>query len=177
MKVATMADQTPANAQSFDQRAFRNACGAFATGVTVITTTTEDGPHGMTANAFMSVSLEPPLIAVSVDKKSRLLPKLRLAKRYAVNILTDTMEGIALHFAGIQRRDYDALLHDRDGLPVLPDCAGVFLTDVVNEFEVGDHVLFIGHVTEFDCNPARSPLLFTAGQFRSLPGYRAAAAE
>ena len=64
----------------FDARTLRNACGSFATGVTVITTRTAEGDHGMTANAFMSVSLEPPLISISLDHKSRRSEERRVGK-------------------------------------------------------------------------------------------------
>lgn len=177
MKVTSMAEPTSTDTTSFDTRAFRNACGAFATGVTVVTTTTKDGHHGMTANAFMSVSLEPPLIAVSIRSTGRMIPKIRETGRYAVNILSDQMEDHALHFSGRHRPHLDDALQDHNGFPILPDCAGRFLTDVVNEFEVGDHVLFIGHVREFHCDPSQSPLLFSSGQFRTLPSLRSEAAE
>lgn len=165
-----MSEQT----KSMDPRAFRNACGAFATGVTVVTTRTDEGDHGMTANAFMSVSLDPALVTVSIDKKSRMLGKLRQSGRYAVNILSETMQATALHFAGRPQPDQDHVLAERAGLPFLPGSAALFLTDIVQEIEVGDHVLFIGQVVEFDCDPAQSPLLFSAGQFRHLPTRAAA---
>jgi flavin reductase (DIM6/NTAB) family NADH-FMN oxidoreductase RutF len=157
-----------------DPRAFRNACGAFATGVTVITTRTTDGDHGMTANAFMSVSLDPALVTVSIDKNSRMLEKLRQSGRYAVNVLSEQMQATALHFAGRPQPGQDNILSERAGLPILPGSAAQFLTKIVQEVEVGDHVLFIGQVIEFDCDPAQPPLLFSAGQFRQLPTQAAA---
>ena len=75
----------------FDARAMRDACGSFATGVTVISTSTPEGDHGMTANAFMSVSLDPPLISISLDRKSRMLDRIRSSGRYAVNVLAGDM--------------------------------------------------------------------------------------
>ncbi len=159
---------------SLDPRAFRNACGAFATGVTVITTRTEDGDHGMTANAFMSVSLDPALVTVSIDKQSRMLRRLRSSGRYAVNVLSESMQSAALHFAGRPQPGMGHILSERGGLPVIPGSAALFLTEVVQEVEVGDHVLFIGQVTEFECDPTQSPLLFSAGQFRHLPTQAAA---
>jgi flavin reductase (DIM6/NTAB) family NADH-FMN oxidoreductase RutF len=166
-----------ANSASLDPRAFRTACGTFATGVTVVSTRTDQGDHGMTANAFMSVSLEPPLVVVSIDKKARILDKLRQAGRYAINVLTEDMQDAALHFAGRAHPGPAPVFTSRDGLPLLPGCAAHFLTDVGQEIEAGDHVLFIGQVSEFQADPSLPPLLFSGGQFRHLPPLPRAAAE
>lgn len=151
-----------------DPRALRDACGSFATGVTVISTATDEGDHGMTANAFMSVSLDPPLISISLDHGSKMLAKVRASGRYAVSVLGDGMEGIAMHFAG----KFDPTLTDPfvhiDGLPVVPHASTVFLTDVVQEVEAGDHTLFIGQVTHIERNEAAAPLLFHGGRFAGL---------
>ena len=72
----------------FDSRTFRFACGCFATGITVITTEIDGEIHGMTANAFMSVSLDPPLVVVSVDHKARLHDLIPQSGKYAVSILS-----------------------------------------------------------------------------------------
>lgn len=159
----------PKPTDTIDPRAFRNACGAFATGVTVITTRTAEGDHGMTANAFMSVSLAPPLVAVSIDKKSRTLDKLRQSGRFAVNVLSDGMLAAALHYSGRPQPNFVAAQTERDGLPLLPGSSAYFLTDVVKEVELGDHVLFVGHVSAFESDPSRAPLVFSGGQFCQLP--------
>lgn len=153
---------------NIDPRALRDACGSFATGVTVISTATDEGDHGMTANAFMSVSLDPPLISISLDHGSKMLAKVRTSSRYAVSVLGDGMEGIAMHFAG----KFDPTLTDPfvhiDRLPVVPNAATVFLTDVVQEVEAGDHTLFIGQVTHIERNETAAPLLFHGGRFAGL---------
>lgn len=151
-----------------DPRELRRACGSFATGVTVITTRTDEGAHGMTANAFMSVSLDPPLLTISLDKGCKMLDRVRKSGRYAVNILSDAMEPIAMHFAGRANPDYADILSDRSGLPVIPGASAVFLTDVEREIEVGDHVLFIGRVRDFNRVDTAMPLLFCAGRFGGL---------
>ncbi|EPX76604.1 flavin reductase family protein [Salipiger mucosus] len=151
-----------------DPRELRRACGSFATGVTVITTRTEEGDHGMTANAFMSVSLDPPLLTISLDKGCRMLGLVRRSGRYAVNVLSDHMEDVAMHFAGKPDPKLRTARGSRNGLPVLPDAQAVFLTQVEREIEVGDHVLFIGRVHDFDCKEALAPLLFCGGRFERL---------
>lgn len=153
----------------FDSRALRDACGSFATGVTVITTCTpEEGDHGMTANAFMSVSLDPPLIVISLDHRSRMMEKVRKAGRYAVNILAHDMEAVAMHFAGRNRPEFADILEKRDGLPVVPGAVAVMLADVHQRVEAGDHTLFIGRVTHLERRAGARPLLFHAGRFGQL---------
>lgn len=83
-----------------DKREFRNTLGRFATGVTIVTAVEEGNVHGMTANAFMSVSLEPPLVLVSIDHKAKMhqiLPKTRV---YGISILREDQEAVSQHFAG-----------------------------------------------------------------------------
>jgi len=85
---------------SIDPRQFRNALGRFASGVTVITTEHEGRTHGMTANAFVSVSLDPPLVLVSVDNRAQMHQLLALAPRYGVSVLAEDQEMLSNHFAG-----------------------------------------------------------------------------
>lgn len=75
-----------------DDRNFRNAMGKFATGVTVITTLLEDEAHGMTANAFMSVSLNPRLVIISIGENAKMLDKINESGKFAVNILSDAQK-------------------------------------------------------------------------------------
>ena len=104
----------------FDVREFRDACGQFATGVTVITTrSAEEGEHGMTANAFMSISLDPPLIAVSIAEKAKMLVRIRKASRFAVSILARPMESVAWHFSGKSNQEIREMFEECDGLPVI----------------------------------------------------------
>ena len=78
-----------------DDRLFRDAMGKFATGVTVILTETEGEPHGMTANAFMSVSLTPKLVVISIKENARMLAKIQDSKKFSVNILAENQEDIS----------------------------------------------------------------------------------
>lgn len=157
--------------ETIPPHALRECCGRFASGVTVITTCTPDGVHGMTASAFMSVSLDPPLIAISVDRKSRMLGKLQASGRYAVNILSHHMRPHALHFAGKRDETLSDLFLDRHGLPVLRDAAAVLIADVVQQVEAGDHILFLGHVRHLEHDPEAAPLLYHAGRFGSLAAH------
>ena len=83
-----------------DDRQFRQAMGKFATGVTVITTEVEGEVHGMTANAFMSVSLEPKLVVISIGERAQMLKKIKTSKKFAVNILSGEQQDYSMIFAG-----------------------------------------------------------------------------
>ncbi|WP_296606484.1 flavin reductase family protein [Roseibium sp.] len=157
-----------ASAETIDPRVLRDCCGKFATGVTVITTRTAEGTHGMTVSAFMSVSLDPPLVSISLNRQSKTLGKIREAGCYAVNILTREMKPHALHFAGSHDNTLTNLFEERYGLPTLRGAAAILVADVVREIEAGDHVLVLGHVRELDHAAYALPLLFHAGQFGDL---------
>lgn len=149
-------------------RALRDACGSFATGVTIISTTTKDGDHGMTANAFMSVSLDPPLVSISLDRKARMLAKVRESRRYAVSVLSSEMEALAMHFAGRFDPAVGNPFGHVMGLPVVPGASAAFVTDVTQEIEAGDHVMILGKVRHITRSENATPLLFHAGKFASL---------
>lgn len=155
-------------ADAIDPIAFRNACGAFATGVTIITTRLDDLDHGMTANAFMSISLDPPLVAVSIAKTAKMRPLIEASGRFAVSVLASGTEDLAMHFAGKPQEDIDTPLRDLDGLPVARQASAVFATDVDQTVDAGDHVIFIGHVSALDTDTNAPPLTFHKGQFGSL---------
>ena len=147
---------------------FRNACGAFATGVTIVTTRTEAGDHGMTANAFMSISLDPPLIAVSIARTAKMCPLIERAGRYAVSVLAAGTEELAMHFAGRPSADIGEPLRDLDGLPVARGASAVFAAHVDQAVEAGDHVIFIGRVSAFETAEDNGPLTFHKGRFGRL---------
>src|SRR5690348_10488909 len=86
-----------------DDRQFRNAMGKFATGVTVVATEVDGSVHGMTANAFMSVSLSPKLVVVSISEKAHMLDKINQSGKFSVNILSSSQQDLSMHFAGQQK--------------------------------------------------------------------------
>lgn len=151
-----------------DPQALRDCCGRFPTGVTVVTTRTHEGDHGMTISAFMSVSLDPPLVCISVGCGARMLPKIAASRRYAVNILAEDMRAHALHFAGRPDAALSDLFEVRHSLPVLRGAAAILVTDVVQTIEAGDHVLLIGKVKHLEHRLVTRPLLYHAGQFGSI---------
>jgi flavin reductase (DIM6/NTAB) family NADH-FMN oxidoreductase RutF len=152
-----------------DPRDFRNACGHFATGVTVVTTSCgEQGEHGMTANSFMSISLDPPLIAVSIGNKAKMLSRIHKAGRFAVSVLSHSMEAVASHFSGRPNGSLSDVFENCNGLPVVRDALAAFVADVVQEIPAGDHVIFVGRVCCLMQRSGRPPLIFSRGRFAAL---------
>lgn len=150
-----------------DPREFRNTLGRFATGVTVITTEKDGQIHGMTANAFMSVSLEPPLVLVSVDNRATMHKLLPQSKRYGVSILAHDQEALSNHFA---RRPVEGLklqFVEKHGVPVLEGAVAQIVARVVEVHPAGDHTLYIGRVEHLEWTDEK-PLLFFAGQYHHL---------
>ena len=153
---------------ALDTREFRNALGRFATGVTVVTALDDDKPHGMTANAFVSVSLAPPLILVSVDHRANMHRILPRAGRYGVSILAEHQEAVSTHFAGRPQEGLNPAFTSRLGIPLLEEAVAYFVARVVDIHAAGDHTLYIGEVEHFEMRDGR-PLLFHAGKYRRLP--------
>lgn len=153
-----------------EQRRFRTACGQFGTGVTIVTTHCASEDHGMTANSFMSVSLDPALIAVSISERAKMLLKIRQAGRFAVSILPEGLEDLALHFAGKPKEDLGDFFDRHDGMPVIRGAVATFVADFDREVEAGDHSIFLGRVNAFACESELKPLLFFRGQFGRIAG-------
>lgn len=163
-----MTDTAHHTADPIDPITFRNACGSFATGVTIITTRSGDRDHGMTANAFMSISLDPALIAISVANTAKMRPLIEEAGRFAVSILREDTNALAMHFAGRPDPEITDPLRELQGLPVARAATAVFVADLAQSVAAGDHQIFVGQVTALETDPHPDPLLFHKGQFGTL---------
>lgn len=150
-----------------DDRTFRNAMGKFATGVTVITTVIEGEAHGMTANAFMSVSLDPKLVLISIGEKARMLDKINTSGKFAVNILSEEQKELSMHFAGQIKEEREVEFDWVNGLPVLKNALANIVCNVHSKQIVGDHTLFIGEVTDIEMSDG-SPLAFFEGKYSKV---------
>lgn len=154
-------------AREVDGALYRQVMGRFATGITVITTRVDGRVHGMTANAFMAGSLEPPLCLISVRHEAKIHAFLRVSGRYGVSVLSEEQQYLSNHFAGRRlpgvRPEFDTLA----GVPVLQRAVAVVAAEVVNTVECGDHTLFVGHILEMDC-VSKPPLLFCNGRYARI---------
>lgn len=149
-------------------RALRDALGRFATGVTVITTQTDVGPAGFTANSFASVSLDPALVLWSAAKSSARFPIFSAAKFYSIHILADDQALLAARFLrGGVGFDGLALAQSPDGSPVIPTALARFDCHQHATHDGGDHLIIVGRVVQFTLRDAQ-PLVFSQGSYGSL---------
>jgi flavin reductase (DIM6/NTAB) family NADH-FMN oxidoreductase RutF len=159
----------------FDPNLFRQVLGRFATGVTVITVCKDDVKRGMTANAFTSVSLNPPLILVSIDKKADTHGLMMECEAFCVNILPEHRREWSDWWAGKAPKDVDQFANmpystKATGSPVLDECLGYIDCKVWARYEGGDHTLFVGEVQEASISSDANlkPLLFFASKYRKI---------
>lgn len=144
----------------------RDVMGRFATGVTVVTTTHRNTIHGMTANAFLSVSLRPPLVLVSLGR-CRMSEMLPLTGRYGISVLACDQEHLAAHFAGQGPSPVEPSFVWENDLPLLDGALAHVGCRVVDFHRAGDHVLWIGEVEHLSHRDGE-PLLFYSGRFGTL---------
>ncbi len=147
-------------------QALRQVMGRFATGVTVITTHHRDTIHGMTANAFLSVSLRPPLVLVSLGscRMGEMLPRTR---RYGVSVLAHDQGHFAEHFAAQRVSPVEPEFVWHEGLPLLDGALAHLVCRVVDVHPAGDHELWIGEVEHVHQRDGE-PLLFYTGRFGTV---------
>lgn len=155
------------NSGNFDPRELRNALGAFATGVTIITARNKDGKLvGLTANSFTSVSLEPPLILWSASLYADSLSAFQEGSHFVVNILAADQIELSNRFARKNEDKFAEVDH------IIPECGAPVLIGSAAHFECrneyrhygGDHIIFIGHVERF-AYTAKPTLLFCRGKY------------
>jgi flavin reductase (DIM6/NTAB) family NADH-FMN oxidoreductase RutF len=153
-----------------DPRAYRDALGAFATGVTVITTHSVDGPVGITANSFASVSLDPPLVLWSPAKVSKRFDLFIDAPHFAIHVLDGHQQQLCDSFTR-DKSAFDGLdwMADQNNTPLIRGCLARFECKLEVAHDAGDHVILIGRV-ERAAFRSGLPLLFQAGRFVSLKG-------
>jgi flavin reductase (DIM6/NTAB) family NADH-FMN oxidoreductase RutF len=149
--------------------AFRSALRKFASGVTIVTVAAGDELHGMTASAFASVSLSPPLVLVCLDKASRTLTLLRDTGAFAVNVLSAGQQEASHAFAQRGTKPFAATPHGRadNGAPVFDEAIAVLECSTFQVFEAGDHEVVLGEVTAAR-SPGGEPLVYYEGAYRSL---------
>ncbi len=157
---------------------FRQVMSNFATGVTVVTTRTPEGVYGMTANAVSSVSLEPLLVLVCVDRKASAHRYIQGSKVFAVNILSEFQKHLSMVFAqkeGAPERSFTGIEYETalTGSPVIPGCLAYLDCVVVAEYPGGDHTIFLGEVKAAEVRDNVSPpLLFFRSQYVGLEKHR-----
>ena len=161
------------SASGLDTREYRDVCGCFATGVSVVTTADGDGARGLTANAISSLSLEPTLFLVCVDLKATSYPVLERAGHFAINILAADQEPVSNFFAGTTPEGnpmgevkYRMSEH---GNPLIEDSLAWLDCKTHSIIDGGDHKIFVGEVSGCEvARPDADPLLFFRGKYREI---------
>lgn len=149
---------------------FRETLGRFTTGVTVITAADESGRRGMTASAFLSLSLTPPLVGVSVDHRATMLGVLEKSGRFGVNVLSVSQRHLSNHFAGRGgqlEQGEDVPWFEHEGLPLISGAVAQLVCRTVQTVVTGDHTLFVGEV-EYSRYTDDDPLVYFRGQYHEL---------
>jgi flavin reductase (DIM6/NTAB) family NADH-FMN oxidoreductase RutF len=150
-----------------DSRRFREVCGHYATGVAVVTACGgQAGMVGVTVNSFTSVSLDPPLVQFSLDRKASVFPIFTDATHFVINVLSTEQRQHSSRFAlksdAFEEVVYAAGMH---GCPVLEGCIANIECEKYAVYDAGDHVIILGRVTALHCASETEPLLFFRGSY------------
>ncbi len=149
-----------------DTRPLRNAFGRFATGVTIVTTLTRDGPLGITANSFSSVSLDPPLVMWGIGRNSSRFAAFAECRHFAIHILAIEQHDLCWRFArsGGDFSGLDLTFND-EGAPLLAGALARFECKTADRFTGGDHEMLLGRVLRMSAREGE-PMVFSAGRYR-----------
>ncbi|WP_411843005.1 flavin reductase family protein [Salinicoccus sp. HZC-1] len=150
-----------------EDRTFRNAMGRFATGVTVITVNEGGETHGMTANAFMSVSLDPKLVLISIDNRATMLEKMKGAESFGISLLTEEQKYLSMHFAKQKIYEGEIKFDVIDEVRVLRNSLAALICKSYQQIPAGDHTLILGEVEEILFDDG-DPLTFFKGQYGGI---------
>jgi flavin reductase (DIM6/NTAB) family NADH-FMN oxidoreductase RutF len=157
-----------------DARGFREALAHFATGITVITAPAADGPHGVTVNAFASLSLRPPLVLVCLEQGRYSIDVLSAAGVFAVNVLAEGQEHLSRFFSTDSRPEgphaFDGIPYHpgRRGAPLLDGCLAALECRVAARHPGGDHTIFVGEVEAAEVFAGRRPLVYYDRSYGTL---------
>lgn len=153
-----------------DAAQFRHLCGHFITGVVIVTMRTADGnPIGMTANSFASVSLEPPLVSVNIDRAAEIHDVILGGDMFALNILANGQEELSRRFAEPQPDPFDGIGYapNEHGIPLLHDVLAVIECRRHSTFAAGDHTIIVGRVVGGRVGQGR-PLMYFRGGYQDF---------
>jgi 3-hydroxy-9,10-secoandrosta-1,3,5(10)-triene-9,17-dione monooxygenase reductase component len=155
-----------------DPALMREVLGHFASGVTVVTAVTADGPIGFTCQSFSSLSLDPPLVAFAPARTSRTWPGLRAIGRFCVNVLAEGQDAVSQNFARSGGDKFTGVrwTPSAHGSPVLEDVVAWIDGELWAEYDGGDHTIVVARVLDLGAHPDRRPLLYHRGAYGLLQG-------
>jgi 3-hydroxy-9,10-secoandrosta-1,3,5(10)-triene-9,17-dione monooxygenase reductase component len=165
-----MSESTLTVSPRFSDRAFRDALGNYASGVTIITASHNQELFGFTCQSFFSLSVDPPLVAFSVMAKSTSYPKVREARSFAINVLAADQINLSNQFArsGTDKWAGVSWAPSELGSPVLDNSVLTLDCTPYREYEGGDHTLVVARVEDIKVNDGASPLLFFQGKYAQI---------
>jgi 3-hydroxy-9,10-secoandrosta-1,3,5(10)-triene-9,17-dione monooxygenase reductase component len=164
-------ERTEENAERIvDPRVLRDVLGHFASGVTVVTAVTADGPIGFTCQSFSSLSLDPPLVAFAPSRTSRTWPRLREIGRFCVNVLAEGQDDVSQNFARSVPDKFAGVpwTPSAHGSPVLGGIVAWIDGELWAEYDGGDHTIAVSRVLDLGAHADRRPLLFHRGAYGLL---------
>ncbi len=150
-----------------DERLFRDAMGKFATGITVVSMYDEGDPIGMTVNAFMSISLDPMLVAISIDKQATMYQSFKEGASFGISVLSETQEELSQYFARQIDEVEDLSFRDQSGVPVIDDALANISCKIVQAVDAGDHTIYISEVNDIRIQDGE-PLIYFGSRYRHL---------
>ena len=154
-----------------DLEEFKTALGCFATGITIITAV---GPHreliGITANSFNSVSMDPPLVLFSLNRRAYSLRAFLSTQAFAVNVLREEQEELSGRFARALEDKWSGVDYEtwETGCPILGGTLASFDCKTRHTYHGGDHVIFVGEVIRMKHDPEGKPLVFYQGRYQAI---------
>ena len=153
-----------------DPSVLRDVLGHFASGVTVVTAVTAEGPIGFTCQSFSSLSLDPPLVAFAPSRTSRTWPRLREIGRFCVNVLAEGQDDVSQNFARSVPDKFAGVpwTPSAHGSPVLTDVVAWIDGELWAEYDGGDHTIAVARVLDLGAHADRRPLLFHRGAYGLL---------
>ncbi|MDT7891176.1 MAG: flavin reductase family protein [Thermoproteota archaeon] len=147
-----------------DRSQFREIMSYFATGVTIVAVNINSKPYGLTVNSFTSVSLEPPLILICIQKGKKAHDMISRAKFFSINILTSEQEHLSVRFADPKIEDirFEGVDYEIDeyGCPLIKNCLAYIICRKYKEYDGGDHTIFLGEIVEMIKGQEKLPLIF-----------------
>lgn len=150
-----------------EPRQFRNTLSRFASGVTVVSMQEGGSDYGITVSAFMSVSLDPPLVAVCIDKGAKAHETLMRGDRFGVSVLAQGQEAVSDHFAGRPSALLDPFTRHH-GFPFVDGALAWLLCSVHARHDAGDHTIFVGRVERLGYADSGAPLLYFRSGYAQL---------
>ena len=158
----------PDQVRPIDPQLFRRVMGRFVTGVTVVSFLRAGKPAGMTVNTFLSVSLDPPLILISVRKASSFVDNVRVGSRYGISILSERQHHLGPHFSRQAKQAADVTFEEHAGMPLIVGSLAQMVARVVDIHPAGDHLLFIAEIEHLAHGLEAQPLIFFSGRYKQI---------